>query len=169
MDERQLRFFSLVVRHGGFSRAAGYANATQSTLSKAVAQLEELCGAPLLTRSRSGVSLTDAGEIVLQRARSILGEFDAMRADLDALAGLERGELRLGIPPIASDVLFAPPLALFRRRFPGVTISLTEQGSIQLQQLLITREIDIAATMLPLQPGLSHSRIMEEPLLAILI
>jgi DNA-binding transcriptional LysR family regulator len=168
MDERLLHYFTLVVHHGSFSRAAAYANATQSTLSKAVAQLEESCGTPLLLRSRSGVRLTDAGQIVLDRARSIRSEFEHMRAELDALNGLERGELRLGIPPIGSDVLFAPPLASYRRRFPGIRILLMEQGSLQLQDLLIRREIDVAATMLPLLPGLSSRMLIEEPLLAVL-
>jgi DNA-binding transcriptional LysR family regulator len=168
MDARSLHYFVLVASHGSFSRAAGFANATQSTLSKAVANLEAFYGTSLLVRTRAGVRLTEAGQIVLPHARAILGEFDLMRAELDVLAGLERGELRLGIGPIGSNVLFAQPLATYRERFPNITISLTEHGSKQLQAMLVHHEIDVAATMLPLLPGLQSQMVIAEPLLAVI-
>ena len=111
MDIRQLRVFVEVVRHGGFSAAARVIHATQPTVSKAVALLEEEVGTPLLERDRNGVRMTQAGEVVYRRAQAMLVERDDLRAELAELKGLHRGELRLGLPPLGSDMLFAPLFA----------------------------------------------------------
>ncbi|MFP3386271.1 LysR family transcriptional regulator, partial [Tritonibacter sp. SIMBA_163] len=91
---------------GGFSAAAKAINATQSTVSKAVRQLEDELGLILLDREVSPSRLTAAGEIVFRRALAMLAEKDDMLAELNELRGLKRGLLRLGLPPIGSSVLF---------------------------------------------------------------
>ena len=79
MEIRTLRAFVEVVRQGGFSQAAKTVFATQSTVSKAVKQLEDECGVLLLDRIGHRSKLTAAGEIVYRRAQRILAERD----DLD--------------------------------------------------------------------------------------
>ena len=72
MDIRQLRMLVEVVRHNGFSAAAEAVFATQPTISKAIRQLEDELGEVLLQRSRNGVRLTTAGQIVYRRALALL-------------------------------------------------------------------------------------------------
>src|SRR5580692_6896960 len=72
MEIRTLRAFVEVVRQGGFSQAAKTVFATQSTVSKAVKQLEDECGVLLLDRIGHRSKLTAAGEIVYRRAQRIL-------------------------------------------------------------------------------------------------
>jgi DNA-binding transcriptional LysR family regulator len=103
MELRTLRVFVEVVRQGGFSRAAKTVFATQSTVSKAVKQLEDEIGVPLLDRIGHRSKLTAAGEIVYQRAQRILAERDDLMSELDEVRGLKRGLLRLGLPLLVSS------------------------------------------------------------------
>ncbi|MGP1667708.1 MAG: LysR family transcriptional regulator, partial [Rhodanobacter sp.] len=79
MDLRNLRYLVEVVRRNGFARAAEHAHASQPTLSKAVAQLEQELGDRLLDRSRRGVQLTAAGEIVHRHAVAMLAQVEHLR------------------------------------------------------------------------------------------
>ncbi|MCC3263345.1 LysR family transcriptional regulator, partial [Paenibacillus polymyxa] len=83
MELRTLRALVEVVRQGGFSQAAKVVHATQPTVSKAVRQLEDELGMPLLDRQAQPLRLTAAGEIVYRRAIAMLAERDDLRAELD--------------------------------------------------------------------------------------
>ena len=108
-----------MVRRGGFSQAAKVVFATQPTVSKAVKQLEDELGVPLLNRVGHRSELTAVGNIVYRRAVSLLSEGEDLIAELDELRGLKRGKLRLGFPRVGSSAVFAPMFASFRRRYPG--------------------------------------------------
>ena len=168
MDIRTLRAFVEVVRHGGFSAAAKAINSTQSTMSKAVKQLEDEIGLVLLDRDGSRQTVTAAGEIVLRRAQSILTQRDDLSAELDELRGLKRGNLRIGFPPIGSDVLFAPLFARYRRRYPGIDIQLVEHGGERLEDMVLAGELDLGASLLPVHPALDFQSLRCEPMDALL-
>jgi DNA-binding transcriptional LysR family regulator len=166
MELRTLRVFVEVVRQGGFSRAAEIVFATQSTVSKAVKQLEDEIGVPLLDRVGHRSVLTVAGEIVYRRALKMLAERDDLVAELDDLRGLRRGTLRLGLPPMGSS-LFAPLFVTFRDRYPGVDVRLVEHGSARLQEILLAGEIDLAASLLPVSDEFEWQEVRSEPLMAL--
>lgn len=167
MELRTLRAFVEVVRQGGFSRAALTVFTTQSAVSKAVKQLEDELGVALLDRTGHKNELTDAGQIVFRRARTMLNERDDLLAELDELRGLKRGALRLGISPVGSSILFAPLFAAYRSRYPGIDIRLVEHGSNELQDLLHAGEVDLAALLLPVAPEFAWQEVVEEPLMAL--
>lgn len=168
MDLRHLRYFVAVVQHGGFARAAEHAHASQPTLSKAVAQLEQELDTRLLERERRHVRLTQAGDIVHRHALAMLARTRQLHADLDALNGVQRGELRLGLPPLGSSTLFAPLLARYRTHHPHVDIHLQEHGSRRLEQAVHAGELEIAATLRPIGDGLASQPVCDEPMLALL-
>jgi DNA-binding transcriptional LysR family regulator len=85
--------FVEVVRQGGFSQAAKVVFATQSTVSKAVKQLEDEVGVPLLDRTGHRSTLTAAGEVVFRRGLKLPADRDDLMAELDELRGLKRGTL----------------------------------------------------------------------------
>jgi LysR family transcriptional activator of glutamate synthase operon len=104
MELRQLRYLDAVARRRSFTQAALDLHIAQSALSQQVGRLERELGVELLRRTTRRVAVTEAGELVLARARRALAEADAVRADLDALDGLARGTLRLGgVPPVGSE------------------------------------------------------------------
>ena len=164
MELRALRAFVEVVRQGGFSRAAKTVFATQSTVSKAVKQLEDEVGLPLLERVGHRSTLTSAGEIVYRRAQAMLAERDDLVAELDELRGLKRGTLRFGLPPVGSDILFAPVFAVFRSRYPGVEIQLVEHGSKRLEEMVLAGEVDLAAALLPDSDAFEWRDVRREPI-----
>jgi len=168
MELRHLECFAEVVSQGGFSAAARVLGTTQSTVSKALSQLEHECGARLVERLSSGVRLTDAGVRVLRRATTMLAERDHLKAELSDLRGVESGRLRLGIPTLGSSVLFAPLVATYRQRYPGIEVELREQGSWDLEELLRNGEIDMGATLAPVPEDLEWRQIVDEPLVALL-
>ncbi len=168
MEFRPLRAFVEVVRQGGFSRAAETVFATQSTVSKAVRQLEHEIGAPLLDRIGHRVTLTPLGEVVYRRGLQLLADRDDLLAEIEELRGLKRGLLRLGLPPIGSSTLFAPLFAIYRQRYPDIDVRLVELGSDQLEQSLRSGEIDFAGLLLPLAPDFDHAPVRREPLVALL-
>ena len=157
-----------VVRQGGFSQAAKTIHATQPTVSKAIKQLEDELGMPLLDRQVYPPRLTEAGEIVYRRALSMLAERDDLRAELDALRGLQRGVLRLGLPRLGSSSLFAPLFARFRSRYPRIEISLVEHGSRRLEEMVMAGEIELAATLRPVPDNFDWQPVAREPLIALM-
>ena len=175
MELRTLHVFVEVVRQGGFSRAAKTVFATQSTVSKAVKQLEDEIGVPLLNRIGHRSKLTAAGEIVYQRAQRILAERDDLMSELDEVRGLKRGSLRLGLPLLVSSTLFAPLLAIYRKRYPGVEIRLVENGSDRLEEILAAGDIDFAASVSrakatgdrPVAEGLERQSVKLDPLMVL--
>ena len=162
VDLRALRVFVEVVRQGGFSRAARTVFITQSAVSKAVRQLEDEIGVALLDRDAVPVQPTAAGEIVLRRAQAMLAERDDLLAELAELRGLRRGMLRLGLPAIGSSQLFAPVFADYRRRWPGIEIRLVEQGSKRLEEQVLSGEIELAASLLPVADAFDWQIVQRE-------
>ncbi|MCD7099516.1 LysR family transcriptional regulator [Stenotrophomonas sp. MMGLT7] len=168
MDIRQLKALVEVVRRGGFSAAAESLNATQPTVSKTVKLLEDEVGLPLLERSRQGVRLTQAGEIVYRRALTLLAERDSLEAELDDLRGLRRGELHVGLPLLGSDILFAPLFAAYRERYPGVQLRLLELGSQALEDSLRSGDVELAGSLLPADDEFEWQSVRREPMVVVM-
>lgn len=164
MELRALRYFVEVVRQQSFTLAAETLFVTQPTISKMVKALEEEIGTPLLLREGRQFVLTDAGRIVAQRGQDVLAAHARLRAELDDLATLGRGELRIGIPPMGGT-LFTPAIAAFRQRYPKIELKLFEQGSRAIEAALLTGELELGAVLLPVDEAVfgllpvSHHRL----------
>jgi len=128
MDIRALRYFVAVVEQQSFSRAAEQLHVTQPTVSKMIQQLEQSLDLVLLERVGKRFTLTDAGNVVLQRGRALLAMHEEMRVELADLQQLRRGDLRLGVTQQAQAAL-APLLAAYHRRHPQIELKLFEGGS----------------------------------------
>lgn len=168
MELRISRAFVEVVRQGGFTQAAKTVFATQSAVSKAIKHLDDEIGVPLLDRIGGSSKLTAAGEIVYQRALRMLAERDDLIAEFGELRGLQRGTLRLDLPPVGSSTLFAPLFAIYRKRYPSVEMRLVEHGSERLEELPLSGEIDLAALLLPVSEGFERRDVRREPLTVLL-
>src|SRR5512137_1324776 len=149
MDVHGLRVFVEVARQRGFTRAGRTLHLTQPAVSKVVKSLEEELGAPLLVRERRRVRLTDAGRLVLDRARGILDAMRVMEEEVVELSALRRGRLRLGTPPIVGVAFLPPLLAEFHRSHPGIALELREEGSHQIESLVQSHDLDVGAVVLP--------------------
>lgn len=168
MEFRLVRAFVEVVRQGSFTKAASQVFATQSTVSKAIKQLEEQLGILLIERFKTKNVLTSAGHIVYRRGVKLLADRDDLLKELDELRGLKQGVLRLGISPVGSSMIFAPLFARYRQRYPGIEIELIEHGSDKLAECLRAGDIDFAGTLLPIPDEFDYQPICSEPLVALI-
>lgn len=168
MNLRTLRTFVEVVRRGGFSQAAQAVSLTQSSVSKAVRSLEDELGVALLNRVGHKSELTAAGQITYRRALALLAEKNALMDELDALRGLKRGTLRIGLPPVGCGALFARLFALYRSRYADIDIELVEYGSSRLKECLEAGDIDIAALLMPIDDLFEYQSLRSEPLVVVM-
>lgn len=168
MEFKQLRSFVEVVRQGSFTQAAQRLHASQSAISKQVAQLEQSLQVQLLERSGPHVRLTAAGEVVLRRAEDMLRLRRELLIELDDLSQMKRGELRLGLPLLGADALFAWRFAEYRKRYPHIQVHLVEGGSKSLEQALHAGELELAGALAPNDPAFDWQPFCNEPLDALL-
>lgn len=153
MDIRALRYFVEVVRQQSFTRAAEKMFVTQPTISKMLRNLEDELGCTLLIRDGRRLLLTDTGRVVYERGITILDEFRQLEAELTDVNHLNKGILRLGIPPMVG-MLMAGPISTYRQRYPGVELKIAEFGGLTVQQAVIHGELDLAMTALPVEDEL---------------
>jgi len=166
MDLRQITYFIHVAELGSFTRASVVLDVAQPALSRQVRLLELELGQPLLVRNGRGVTPTEAGELLLERGRGILHQFDNLREELAQLGGGTRGNIALGMPPTVSKVLAVPLVRAVRRHLPGVTLSLSEGLSTTMLQSLAAGQLDLALVYDgPAQPGIATEAVFEEPLM----
>ena len=164
MEFKQLRTFVEVAHQGGFTQAAHTLHISQSAVSKQVAQLEHSLATPLFDRLGSHVRLTAAGNVVLQRAESMLRLHRELLSELDDLSHLTRGELKLGLPLLGSDALFARLFAEYRRRYPNIQVQLLEGGSLNIEQAVLSGEVELGGSLTPKHPAFAYQPFCDEPL-----
>ena len=144
MNLEQLRAFVTVAQLGNFTRAAEELHLAQPSLSRQISTLEQSLGAELFHRARAGSTLTVAGESLLPLARRMLADAASVRRELDELAGLQRGRVRLGATPTLCISLVAEVLSAFHAAHPGIELHITESGSRGLLDHLAGGELDLA-------------------------
>ncbi|WNG51451.1 transcriptional regulator CynR [Archangium minus] len=148
MELRHLRYFSAVADTLHFGRAARHLHVSQPTLSQQIRQLEEELGAPLFERARSGVRLTQAGELFRTYASRALEDVNAGRRAVGALHGLTTGTLRVGYPPSMRGVV-VPALAAVLRRHPGLALSAEEAIVRRVERRLADGKLDVGLAYAP--------------------
>jgi len=143
MDIKQLRTFLHVAETGSLSLAAIRLNVTQPALSRQIRLLEESLGAPLFIRTGRGVHLSEAGDKLLPRARTIADEMERLKMDMATFAGTISGEVRIGLPPSIGSILAGPVVQKFRNLYPNVHLRVTQMLSGGLQEALLNGRLDI--------------------------
>lgn len=124
LDSRRLRVLCAVARHGSFSAAAVALGYTQPAISRQIATLEAEAGTVLVRRVPAGAVLTDAGRLLVERGEAILARLADVETELQALAGLEGGTLRLATFASAAASVVPIAVARFRERYPAVELSI---------------------------------------------
>ena len=149
MRIEDLRSFRVIVEQGNLRRAARLLGVTQSSLSKMLVRLEHDVQAPVLERTSTGVSLTDAGAIVLQHADKVHTALHDMDTALRDHRGARSGSVRIGCLPMLMSLLISPVLARFFVNRPLATFSIEAQLSVRLLDQLARGQIDLAVAAIP--------------------
>jgi DNA-binding transcriptional LysR family regulator len=129
---------------GSFRAAARQQGVSQPAVSQSVALLERELGVRLLDRVARRVSLTAEGRLFLEPARRLVDDFDDLRGLVDRSRGAVRGRLELGTTDAASIYVLPKVYRAFRRRYPGVELSVRVEGTASLLRQLADRAAEIA-------------------------
>jgi LysR family transcriptional regulator, transcription activator of glutamate synthase operon len=144
MELRQLRYLVALADEGSFTRAAAREHVAQPALSQQVARLEREVGLALAERTTRTVAITEAGEVLAAAARRILAELDSARDELAGLRGAQTGHVTVGAIHTMGPVDISLALAIFVERHPGVELTVREQSSEELAEMLRVDELDLA-------------------------
>jgi DNA-binding transcriptional LysR family regulator len=144
MDLRQLRYLIALAEERHFTRAAAREHIAQPALSQQIRRLEDELDLALVQRTTRRVTITDAGELLVARARRILAEVDAAQTELQALSGIQSGRVIVGALHTMGPIDVSLALATFHERYPGVELTVREQSSEELAEMLRVDELDLA-------------------------
>jgi DNA-binding transcriptional LysR family regulator len=173
LDVRRLRVLREVALRGSFSAAAEALAFTQSAVSQQIAALEREAGTVLVARNSRGVRLTEAGEALVRHTDAILARLAEAEAELEAIAGLSGGRLRLATFESAGATLMPLAIAAFRQRHPAVELSMTMLEPEDSIPQLRSGDLDLAVTFqarkgVPADEGLEHLHLIEDPMYLVL-
>jgi DNA-binding transcriptional LysR family regulator len=144
MEMAQLEYFMRVVQEKSFSKAAVRVFRTQPAVSIAIRRLEEEIGLPLLERNQKVPVLTEAGQVVYDYARRILGLRDEVGQAIRELQSLKSGRVRVGANESMSLYLLPELILAYRQQHPDVKVEIFRHASNRLTRELLERNIDIA-------------------------
>jgi LysR family transcriptional activator of glutamate synthase operon len=144
MELRQLRYLVALADERHFTRAAAREHIAQPALSQQIRRLEQEVGLALVDRTTRRVTITDAGQTLVARARRILSEVDGANAEMQALTGVRTGHVMVGTMHTMGPVDVSLALAVFHQRHPGVELTVREQSSEELAEMLRDDVLDLA-------------------------
>jgi DNA-binding transcriptional LysR family regulator len=169
LDVRRMRVLREVAARGSFSAAAEALDYTQSAVSQQIAALEREAGTILVERSARGVRLTDAGRALVAHADVILARLADAEAELEAIAGLRGGRLRMAAFPSAGASIMPEAIARYRERHPAIELTLepAEPGPAlaKLRSGAVDIALDITVAFRP-EPddGIDRLHLLDDPM-----
>ena len=168
MELRQLRAFVAVTDRGGFHAAAAALGISQPSLSQRIGRLEDHLGQPLFDRLGPRVTLTPAGRALLDAARRMIEQADAMPARVAHAARSGVDHIALGIPDDISPAMIARAIRELRLTSPACEVELRECRPESLPQRLLDGTLDLAILVAPIEDDrLRLTPLADEPFLLV--
>jgi LysR family transcriptional regulator, transcription activator of glutamate synthase operon len=171
MELRQLRYLVALADEQSFTRAAEREHIAQPALSQQIQKLEQELGIPLVERTTRRVQITDAGNLLVARARRILTELESARQELDRVRGIQTGHVVVGAMNTMGPVDITLVLGRFHQLHPRVELVVRESNSDELAEMLRVDALDLAflsVTERVESHGLALHQILMEELIVVL-
>lgn len=149
MEIRQLEYFYAISNTGSFTRAAENLHVAQPSITKAIHQLEAELGIVLFDRSQKKNALTAEGQAFFIRAEKILREANEAIAEMSDFKNLQKGTIKIAIPPMIGAYLFPNIFTGFRQQYPSLELLVFEEGSLAARTMLEREELDLGLVILP--------------------
>jgi LysR family hydrogen peroxide-inducible transcriptional activator len=166
MTLTELRYIVAVARERHFGRAAETCFVSQPTLSVAVKKLEDELGVTLFERGPGEVSVTPAGEKIVEQAQRVLEEASRIREIAAAGKDPVAGPLRLGAIYTIGPYLLPKLIPILRRTAPAMQLLIQENFTHRLAEELKSGEVDVILIALPFEaPGVVTRAVYDEPFL----
>lgn len=165
LSRLKLRHLSLLLqidRLGSLTKVAEYMATSQPAVTQALAEAEQVFGAPLFLRSSRGMTATDQGRIVLLRARAMLQDLELLSLDLQAHAAGRQAHLRLGVVPMVSGKLISSAIRDTRPQDQAVSVSVQEGLTEDLLAQLLDHSLDCVVARI--SPGLNMKGVRHDAL-----
>lgn len=162
MDIRHLRYFIACVESKTMHAAAEAVHVSQPALSKAISNLEASLGVPLLDRRPRGVEPTPFGLTLYRYAKMIESDMRHAVAEIDAMRGMTRGEIVVGVIPSMGGFMSEVARSALEQ-LPGLKLKYRAAFSNEIIAALLDGELDIALVLLPeagTPPGLAFEPLM---------
>lgn len=166
LNLRQLAYFRAVVEHGSLAAASDVLRVAQPNLSVAIRQLESEWGVALFDRIGRGLSLTDTGQILYERAAQLLGTAAAVEQEMQAIGKGASARVRIGFTAVSIDPITRMIGA--HQAASGVSFSLHQGEPRLLEAMVESRDLDFAVTHMPVANPALHVRPAAAPVLMLL-
>jgi DNA-binding transcriptional LysR family regulator len=144
IEIRHLSHALILAEHRNFARAAKVLHMSQPALTRSIQMLEERMGVSLFERKRSGVEPTDAGGLMLKRAKAILGQAEDLMREVSGLENGESPELRVSAGPYAASMVLSPAVAVMLEKRPKLRFRLQTDHWVATIRKLRERRVDFA-------------------------
>lgn len=144
MNLRDFEYIIAVAEHGHFGKAAATCHVSQPTLSGQIRKLEDQLGLAIFERTKRMVSVTPAGERIIERAKASLAAAESIREIATAMKNPLSGPFRLGVIPTIAPYLMPRLIPAIAHAAPALRLSVTERYTHDLEAALAAGELDAA-------------------------
>ena len=148
MDIRQLEYFVELAKIKNFRKASEYLHLSQPALSKSIRLLETELNTILIERSNKSFELTDTGQALFQKAVFLIQQFQDIYKTIDDVRLSNEGEIKIGIPNILGFLCYFDLICEFQKKYPGIHISVSGEGTKDINAALREERIDLGLGML---------------------
>ena len=149
MELRQLEYFQTASRLRNITRAARLLKVSQPNITVAIKKLEAELGILLFDRSQKQLTLTPEGAVFLKRIEVALRTIDDAILEVNDYKQLQKGTIKIGIPPMMGAYLFPKVFSGFRQLHPNLDVLLYEEGSLSIREKLERDELDFGIIIIP--------------------
>lgn len=143
IDSRRLFYFYHVARLGSLTTAEAYLDIAQSAISRQLQQLESDLGVQLLERTGRGVSLTDVGRVVFEKAKGILDEMSNTRSEIELSQRRPKGQISFAAPSMFVRGFMGLVVGRFAQLYPDVRLRIIEAATGQVAELVAASVVDL--------------------------
>ena len=150
MEIRQLKYFMAVAEFKSFTKATKQLYVSQPALTKAIRSLESELEVPLLIYSNKSMELTSYGELLYAYCRPLLIQFEEIKNSIRGQASLQRGRLRIGLPPLISTLVVPQIIESFITAYPGIQLEIRQGNAVEIQKMVRDNIINTGFTIYPI-------------------
>ena len=149
MELRQLEYFRMASRLKNITRAAQRLRVSQPNITVAIKKLEAELGIQLFDRSQKQLTLTPEGAVFLRRIEIALRNIEDAVLEVNDYKQLQKGTIKIGIPPMMGAYLFPKVFSGFRQIHPNLEVLLYEEGSLSIREKLESDALDFGIIIIP--------------------
>lgn len=163
MDLKEFEYVLTINEERSFSKAAKKLFISQPSLSQYINRLENQLGVTIFDRNTIPLSLTYEGELYIESIHSIINIINNMKKKFDDITELKLGRINIGLTPSKANSPLPEILPVFKEKYPGIEIIITEATSSELEDLLSKGVVDVCLMNLPIKTkGLEYEAIVKE-------